>query len=383
MATKKIAMDQKLFAVLAGSLTSVNVTALCDELGMSRQTFYKYRRRFRDEGLEGLVERSRRPATSPNTIPSWLEDKIVRLRKELPDGENGATTIGFHLARSGITAPAASTIHRALRRRGLVTDQPDKRPRSSYQRFEYPRPNACWQTDATEWVIATGAASIMGMLDDHSRLAVAARAAHAATGHAAWDCFAHAAACYGLPARVLSDNGACFIGRKGEQAAFGRNLSALGVEHITSRPYHPQTCGKIERWHQTLKRWLTHQPLATDLHQLQTQLDDFRSYYNHQRPHRALSGATPAERYHASDRAGPAHTPLAGPIRIGEYTADHRGVIQPRPWRIGLGAAYANRRVTIINQGTRMLAFHDNRYIGIINIRPDKRYQRLEPPTHC
>ena len=385
MTVKKIAMDQKLFAVLAGSMTSVNVTALCAELEISRQTFYKYRQRIREEGLAGLVERSRRPATSPNMIPSELEDEIVRLRKQLPDGENGAGTIRYHLQRAGMAdPPAESTIHRALRRRGLIVDQPQKRPKSSLHRFEYPDANGCWQTDATEWVIATGAASIFGMLDDHSRLAAAIHAAHAPSGAAAWDCFTCAAQRYGLPARVLSDNGGCFTGRhKGEEVAFGRNLRALGVRHITSTPYHPQTCGKIERWHQTLKRWLARQPLAADIEQLQTQLDEFRDHYNHHRPHRALGGATPAERYHTADRAGPADTPLPGPIRIGEYTADERGVIQPRPWRVGLGVTYANRRVTLINQGTRLLAFHGDRYIGIINIDPNKRYQHLQPPTHC
>src|SRR3954454_12159688 len=124
MGQKVVAMEAKLLAVLS-SRVPVDVTALCAELGISRQTFYKYRRRYAAEGAVGLVERSRRPHRSPNQVSVEVEDAIVRLRKELPV-DNGAQTIAFHLARSAsFEVPSVTTIHRVLLRRGMVTAQPE------------------------------------------------------------------------------------------------------------------------------------------------------------------------------------------------------------------------------------------------------------------
>src|SRR4051812_6235825 len=140
MAQKVIAMEAKLLAALSSGL-KLDVKALCVELGISRQTFYKYRRRYLAEGPAGLVERSRRPHTSPGAVSSDVEDAIVRLRKELPM-DNGAKAIAFHLARRDDleVVPSARTVHRVLVRRGMVTAQPHKRPKSAWRRFEWPRP---------------------------------------------------------------------------------------------------------------------------------------------------------------------------------------------------------------------------------------------------
>src|SRR5262249_53153204 len=146
-------------------------------------------------------------------------------------------------------------------------------------------PNDAWQIDATRWVLADGREVwIMDVLDDHSRLLVAARVCDWATGIAAWDAFSHGVNDWGLPARGMSDNGSCFTGRffSGGEAAFERMLRGLGITHIRSRPAHPQTCGKLERAHQTTKRWLRRRPAAPDEDALQTQLDQWRDYYNHQ-----------------------------------------------------------------------------------------------------
>jgi transposase-like protein len=205
-------METKLRAVLAAGLCGIQVSELCRELGISRQTFYKYQRRWRAEGPSGLVERSRRPHRSPGLIDAALEDEIVRLRKELPL-DRGAQTIAFHLARSGWPVPSLSTIHRALVRRGLVVPEPHKRPRSSWRRFEWPRPNDAWQIDATRWLLADGdEVWIMDLLDDHSRLALAARVCAGPSAAAAWGAFCDATRYGGLPAHVMSDNGTCFYG---------------------------------------------------------------------------------------------------------------------------------------------------------------------------
>ena len=239
-------METKLQAVFSGEVAGVriNVSEICRQLGISRETFYKYRRRYREQGPPGLLERSRAPHRSPHLMAPGLEDEIVRLRKELrPD--NGAQSIAWALARSGLRSPAVSTVHRALVRRGLVTPQPHKRPKSAGRRFVWPRPNDAWQIDATCWVLRDGSdAWVMDVLDDHSRLLTAARAWPGPSSAAAWDAFSRGAEAYGLPARVMSDNGSCFTGRfsfeGGNTVDFERDLAGLGIVQILSSPGHPQ-----------------------------------------------------------------------------------------------------------------------------------------------
>ena len=237
-------MESKLLAVLSSGLP-LPVSRVCRELGISRQTFYKYRRRWLAEGPAGLVERSRRPHRSPGQVAVELEAEIVRLRKVLPL-DNGAQTIAYHLARSGWAVPSVATIHRVLVRRGQVVAQPEKRPRSAWRRFEWPAPNACWQIDATMWVLADGREVwIMDVLDDHSRVLIAARVCRQATGDAVWDAFAHGVDEWGLPAHVLSDNGVCFTGRlfSGGEVDFERTLRAFGIHQINSSPAIPRPAG--------------------------------------------------------------------------------------------------------------------------------------------
>ena len=163
-----VSMEAKLLAVFSSGVP-LRVTALCRELEISRQTLYKYRRRFEAEGPAGLVERSRRPLSSPRQVSVETEDAIVRLRKELRP-ECGAQTIAYQLERAGQVVPSVATIHRVLVRRGLVTPQPQKRPKLAWQRFEWPRPNEAWQIDATCWALADGQTVwIMDLLDDINR----------------------------------------------------------------------------------------------------------------------------------------------------------------------------------------------------------------------
>lgn len=349
MAKKVVAMETKLQAALTVRLDGVRVSALCGELGISRQTFYKWRRRYEAEGLVGLAERSRRPHRSPGVIPAALEDEIVRLRKTLPV-DKGAQTIAYHLARAGWQVPSVATIHRALRRRGQVVDQPQKRPRSSWKRFEFPDPNGAWQIDATKWHLAGDAeAWIMDILDDHSRLVTAARAWPTPDSDAVWDAFTTAVASWSPPACLLSDNGTCFTGRfvSRTENVFERNLRTLGVRHILSSPAHPQTCGKIERFHQTLKRWLVQQPLARSLTELQAQLDEFLVFYNEQRPHRALHGATPWERWHGRPPATPGKA-IPGHLETAVRTVSPVGRVNWAHRNIAIGNDHAGQQVLIL-----------------------------------
>jgi transposase InsO family protein len=385
---KTVPMDKRLLAITAGELPGVTVTSLCAELGISRKTYYEWRKRHDKEGPAGLEPRSRRPLSSPGQTPPWLEQYIVRLREQLPL-DNGAQAIYFGLQRAGVEPlPHERTIHRVLVRNGLVEPQPQKRPRSSWHRFEYDSPNACWQIDATHWELRNGRTVwIMDLLDDHSRYMPAADAVDSDSAEAAWNAFCHAAAEIGLPAKVLSDNGLCFTG--GFNAAngagtFTRNLAALGIVKANSRPYHPQTCGKLERAHQTLKKWLAKQPRARTLAELQRQLDAFRDYYNHHRPHRALGGATPAERFHASPTARPADTPLDLPsqpcLTIATRHVTKPGRLNTNGVSIWLGSRWSGRDLTVVSYSTRVVILDGTTLVRVLTLEPGRTHYPLVLP---
>ncbi|MBV9486589.1 MAG: helix-turn-helix domain-containing protein [Frankiaceae bacterium] len=156
MGRKAVGVDVKLALVLGSPLPRGSVSRVCRELGIGRDTYYEAKKRFEAEGPTGLLPRSRRPHRSPNQTPVEVEDAIVRARKELDDEgwDNGARSIAYRLQRQGVAPPAISTINSILRRRGLITDQPQKRPRSAIKRFEFPARNSCWQMDGTEWKLA-------------------------------------------------------------------------------------------------------------------------------------------------------------------------------------------------------------------------------------
>lgn len=374
-------METRLAMVVAGDCAGVSVTGLCAELGISRQTYYRLRRRYEAEGPAGLAPRSRRPHRSPGAVSPALELEIIRLRTDEDWPEpRGAASIADELRRSGLACPAVSTIHRVLVRNGLVAPQPRKRPRASYTRFVYPDPNGCWQIDATRWELADGEAWIMDVLDDHSRVVVAARACPAPTITAAQAAVHAAGRLWGLPARVLSDNGACFggVSRSGD---FVDGLAALGIKVIHARPFHPRTCGKIERFHQTLKRWLRAQPRAGCLGELQAQLDRFVEFYNHRRPHRALRGATPAEAWAARGPAGPAEEPIAvgrpARVTITRHTVTRGGVIYlGRRTIIGLGTRLAGTEITAIRYGRRLVLLDGSHPVRGLTLTDGQRYYR-------
>lgn len=380
MAGKVVAVRDRLLAVMTADLSSVNVSELCRELQISRQSFYKYRRRFQQEGPEGLVARSRRPLSSPNLMSAGTEDRIVELRKQRQDaGEDcGAQSIVWQMIREGWgEVPSVAAAHRALVRRGLVVPQPQKRPKSAGRRFVWPLPNDAWQIDATRWVLSDGGQVwIMDCLDDHSRLVTAAVACSGPTTGAAWDTLCQGAQTYGLPARVMSDNGTCFTGRLtgGGQVLFEENLATAGIRHILSSPGHPQTCGKLERFHQTLKQWLRARPLVGSIDQLQTQLDEFLDHYNTHRPHRALKGATPTEAWQATPAAQPGD-PIATQPDTRLHVVDTQGRITVGSYLVGIGTHLAGHEVLVIRNGLDVTIIGQGHIVRRFTIDPTHRYQ--------
>lgn len=386
-------MDVRMAAALAGAVP--NVAKFCAEQGISRQTFYKWRQRFAEGGVEGLQERSRRPVSTPGACPPTVEDRIVFWRKHLSEdgADNGADSIGWRLARDQDfppehRQPSRATIFRVLRRRGLITAQPKKRPRSSLRRFTYPRPNDCWQSDWTEWFLGDGTqVAIAGTLDDHSRYLCAISAA---TGDGTiaqiWAVFLAAFADCGIPARSLSDNGMVYSGRRrGQEVTTETNLRALGIQLITSTPGHPQTCGKIERFWQTLKRWLRARPLAPTLAELNDQLQQFRTYYNHHRPHRALRGktpnATPAEAFTTTPKARPPQNPIPATIFIDHSHVNRKGTTNSGNYQIHVGIQWEGHPTQAVRQDNHIVIFTGAHLLRDLHADPTHTYQRAPTGT--
>jgi transposase InsO family protein len=376
MAERLFTVQDKVLIARAAQDRSVNRTRLAAALGISRQWLTRLIDRFRRDEFAGLEPRSRAPK-QPAQLSPVIEDAVVRLRKDLAEAglDHGPATIRWHLEQLHVEPlPSQATIWRICQRHGMVIPAPKKRPRASWQRFVFASPNECWQIDCTRWRLGSGApVVIVNVLDDHSRVCVASRAVNTASCEAAWNAICVAAEGWGLPAMVLSDNGTEFTG-----ALFVANLHRLGITTVTSRPRHPQTCGKVERFHQTLKKWLARQPRARTVQHLQRQLDRFVRIYNHERPHRAIGRRTPAQQWRLTAPATPGTPRLDVDQRVVRSTAGDSGAVLVRPWRIALGRQHANRPVTVIIDDLDVNVFtRDGAHIHSLHIDPTRRYQRL------
>jgi len=349
-------MSMARLVVLAVRVEGRSQSEVARDYGLSRRWVHELVKRYDTHGDAGLEPRSRRPKSNPRQTGRDLEDEIVTLRKELDDLglDAGAATIAVHLQRRHGTSPSISTIWRVLTRRGFVTPQPAKRPKSSFTRFQADQPNERWQADTTHWQLADNTdIEILNIIDDHSRLAITStvkRTFKAADVVAVFDTgFAR----YGLPATILTDNAAIFTGtprRKG-QVALERHCALLGIRLTHGRPYHPQTQGKVERFHQTMKKWLAAHDPSDTTNQLQHTLNHFLDYYNTNRPHRALDRATPTQAFHARPAAQPDPTIGTPHTRIrhdivnnGTVTLRHNSKLH----HIGIGKAHTGTRVILL-----------------------------------
>jgi transposase InsO family protein len=361
-------MSQARVAVLKVITNELTVTAAAAKYGYSRQHLHRLLARYRQGGLDAVDPRPRRPRSNPQATSQEVRDLIIGLRLELTkDGlDAGPVTIAWHLEQQGHRAPSTSTIRRILHTAGLITPEPRKRPRSSYRRFEAAQPNEVWQSDFTHWRLADGTdVEILNWLDDHSRYLLSCTAHTPVTGDDVVDTFLATGNEHGLPAATLTDNGRVYTARHGGgKNAFEYLLSALRIDQKNGKPHHPQTQGKVERLHQTQKRWLARHPAATNPEALQTQLDQFRDIYNHRRPHRSLDRATPATAYATLPKATPGDEPTAGHYRLRYDRVDDWGKISLR--RAGhmhhLGIGYAHR-------GTQALAIVDEATVTVTNLK--------------
>lgn len=286
---------------------TVSFSEMCQRYGISRKTGYKWLGRYRKQGAKGLIDQSRRPKNSPEKLPQAREQLVLSLRRSHPRW--GARKIRRLLKNQGERLPACSTITALFHRHGLI--EPSNQAKPNWQRFEREVPNSLWQMDFKGPVATLGGpAHALTVLDDHSRFNLCLKALPNQKGESVRQALTETFRLYGLPNSMIMDNGAPW----GGESAYPYTVLTMwllrldvGVSH--SRPYHPQTMGKDERFHGTLNRELlaTHQ--WRDLHDLDGAFERFRQQYNFIRPHQALDLEVPASRYQVSLRSFPETLP--------------------------------------------------------------------------
>ena len=273
-------MSRARVAVLQVVSDHLTVTAAAAEYGFSRRHLHRLLARYRAGGLDAVEPRSRRPSGSSRATPPELRQRVLELRLQLSaDGlDAGPETIRWHLEQERLRVLSTSTIRRILHQAALIVPEPRKRPRSSYIRFQAAQPNEMWQSDFIHWRLADDTdVEILNWLDDHSRLLLSCSAHAPVSGDVVVSVFLELVKEYGTPASTLTDNGSVYTSRfTGGRNAFEYLLPILGVRQKNGSPGHPQTQGKIERFHQTQQRWLRARPPAATIADLQLQLDELR-----------------------------------------------------------------------------------------------------------
>jgi transposase InsO family protein len=361
-------------------------TELARDHGISRRWVHKLVKRFKEGGYAALEPRSRRPRSCSHQAGADVQAAVLRLRKELSDSghDAGPETIAHHLIGSVSKRPSVATIWRILKRNGLIVPQPHKRPKSSFIRFEAKLPNETWQLDSTPWQLADESpVEILNFLDDRSRLALASKALVTVKASDPVYVLHSASNTFGLPASLLSDNAAVFTGRSRRgKVLLELELERLGIVFKHSTPYHPQTCGKVERFHQTVKRFLRKQPPARSIAELQFQLDAFRDYYNNRRPHRALNRQTPLAVFDSLIKARPSQQPAPVDHRVRRDKIDSTGKVTLRYLgklhHIPVGTAHKNRKVRLLVAGPDVRIITDEgELIRALTLDPTRVYHPL------
>jgi len=369
-------------------------TEVARTYGVARSWVYALVARYRTEGETAFEPRSRRPHTRPDATAPDVVALVIELRRQLTiQGlDAGADTIRWHLEHHHRITISRATVYRIIRRANLVTAEPNKKPKASYIRFQAEQPNETWQADVTHHRLADNTdAEILTWLDDHSRYALSVTAHQPVTGPVVVNTFRAATTQHGIPFSTLTDNGLVFTTRFANGGRTSRNglekeLARLHVRQKNSRPNHPTTCGKVERFQQTMKKWLRTQPAATTLIELQTQLDTFTKLYNHHRPHRSLPHrTTPAVAYTTRPKAAPGNTHPDSEFRV-RHDRINAGNISLRVdghmHHIGLGRTLNGTRIIALIHGYDIRIIHatTGEIIRTLTIDPQRRYHGTGRP---
>jgi transposase InsO family protein len=374
--------------ITAVTVEGVSQAEAARRFGVSRSWVSKLMARYRTEGEAAFEPRSRRPRTSPNRVADVVNDLIVNLREQLTsDGlDAGPVTIQWHLQADHGIDVSVSTIRRRLVAAGLVEPAPKKRPKSSYVRFEAALPNETWQSDFTHIYLADGTdTETITWLDDHSRYALHVSAHRRVTGNIVRDTFDETVEKHGFPASVLTDNGLVytvrFAGFRGGRNQIETRLAELGITHKHTRPNHPTTTGKVERFQQTLKKWMAARPPAETLAGLQGLVDDFVGIYNHRRAHTAIGKVPPAVAYQRLPKDQPGNNGAGNHYRIRHDRIDKTGTVSlrraGRMHHISLGRPLKGTPVVLIidDLDIRVINKTTGELIRHLTLNPDTGYQ--------
>ena len=380
-------MSKRRAIILAVTVEGLSQAEVARRYEVSESWVSRLVGRWRTDGEAAFEARSRRPHNSPARVADVLNSAIVNLRVELADQglDAGPETIRWHLEQQGHTV-SVSTIRRRLVAAGLIEPQPKKRPKSSYVRFEADLPNECWQSDFTHCRLADGTdREVIVWLDDHSRYALSVTAHPRVTGDLVVDTFTRTAETNGFPASVLTDNGLVYTtrlaGGRGGRNRLETLLVGLGIEQKHSRPNHPTTCGKVERFHQTLKRWLDAHRRPASIDTLQVLIDEFVDEYDNRRPHRSLDRRKPTVAYTLLPKATPGGSNAGAHHRIRHDTIDKRGAVSlrraGRMHHIGIGRAHKGTQVILLidDLDIRVIATRTGELLRALTLDPARGYQ--------
>ena len=382
--------------VIAAVLAGQSQSEVARTYGVSQGWISRLMARYRADGEAAFAPLSRAPKTSPTGTRPEAVERVLRLRKQLEGAglDAGADTIGWHLAHHHATTVSRATINRILLRAGAVTPDPSKRPKSSYIRFEADQPNETWQSDFTHYRLTDGTdVEILTWLDDCSRYALSVTAHGRVTGPVVLGTFRKTVASHGVPASTLTDNGMVFTtrfaGGRGGRNHLETELRDLHITQKNGHPNHPQTQGKVERFQQTLKKWLRAQPnQPATIGDLQILIDAFLGEYNHHRPHRSLPHrATPATVYTTLPKATPGSDRSADTHdRVRHDKIDKAGSVTLRVAgrlrHIGVGRTHARTNVILLVQDlhVRIVNAATGEILRDLIIDPRRDYQPTGRP---
>ena len=347
--------EQRYKAVLAVIADGRTVSEVASEWGVCRQTMHRWLARYEGDGLEGLGNRSTRPAHCPHQIPPAVEAMVLEMRRSHPYW--GARRIAYELARKRVQpSPSESAVYRCLVRAAVIDPISRRRRRESWKRWERGAPMELWQLDVVHgFLLADGThAKALTGIDDHSRFCVSARLMARERTQAVCDGFSSALRIYGVPAQVLTDNGKVFTGRFAQppvEVLFDRICRENGVDHILTAPRSPTTTGKIERFHRSLRVEFNTRQVFKNLKTAQEALDEWVIYYNTQRPHQALEDLTPESRFHSGGNGEVRHQ-LRHPERTGEQWVCRKvasnGVVSVDYQQVSVGRNYAGSSCDVL-----------------------------------
>jgi transposase InsO family protein len=295
--------EQRYKAVMAVLSDGRTVTEVARDWEVSRQTVHAWLARYEREGMEGMGNRSHRPAMCPHQMPALIEVKVLEMRRYKPFW--GPRRLALELAKKGvIPTPSPSAIYRCLLRAGLVQPMPRRWRKEDWKRWERGAAMELWQLDVLggfHLADGTTAKALTG-LDDHSRFCVSVRLMHRERTSKVCEGFNLALRQYGVPDQVLTDNGKVFTGRFAQppvEVLFDRICRENGIDHLLTKPRSPTTTGKIERFHKTLRLELNTRQVFKNLTTAQEAVDEWVTYYNTERPHRSLDDVPPVSRFKA------------------------------------------------------------------------------------